>query len=164
MCASHPFDINRRRRFLDIRCQRGNVLFALLLFLESLPSGKSRQAGGRLLHEGLLVREVYHILGVEHVRPEGINGVVTNTRVHLDEELSRARRIEDTGVRQEDVHQTGILVEPQGVLALVRQEGADIDGEVLLVRQRRQERQRELVIIRGLVKIRRESVVIAQRF
>lgn len=50
------------------------------------------------------------------------------------------------------------------MLALVRQKGANVDGKVLLVRQRRQERQRELVVIRGLVKIRRESVVVSQRF
>lgn len=97
--VSHHFDtVNRHRRFLDIRYQRNNVLLALLFFLESLPSRERRQARRRLLHEGPLVREVYHILGIEHIRPEGINRVVTNTRIYFDEELPRARRVEDTGV------------------------------------------------------------------
>lgn len=90
MYISHHFDVHWRR-FLVLHYQRNNVLFALLLLLESLPSRKRRQAGERLLHESPFVREIYHILGIEHVRPEGINRVVTNTRVHLDEELPRAR-------------------------------------------------------------------------
>ena len=46
--------------------------------------------------------------------------------------------IEDPGVCQEDVQEAGTLAELQSVPALIGEQGAHVDGKVLLVGERRQ--------------------------
>lgn len=159
--SPYPVDVHRRGGLIVLR-RRG--AFVLLLLLQDFPPGKGLRPAGRLLHERPLVREIDHVLRVEDVRPEGVDGVIPYAGVDLDEELPRARRVEHAGVGQEYVHQPRVLVQAQYVLALVRQQRANVDGEVLLVWKRREERQCELIVIGWLVEVRREAVVITKRF
>ena len=46
--------------------------------------------------------------------------------------------VEDPGVSQEDVQETGTLAEFESVAALIGEESAHVDGKVLLVGERRQ--------------------------
>lgn len=118
---------------------------------------------GGSLHEISLVGEIDDILRIENVRPEGIDRVISDAGVNLDEELPRAGTVEYTGVGEEDIHEPRILVQSKRVLSFVRQERANVYREVLLVRQRRQQRQGKLVVVRRLVQVRRETIVFSQR-
>ena len=69
--------------------------------------------------------------------------------------------IVDPGVREQEVEEPGALGELDGVLALVGEERADADAEVLLVGQGRREREREAVVVRLAVDVRREVVLAA---
>lgn len=61
--------------------------------------------------------------------------------------------VEDTGVCDEMVKYARVLLEFEGVLAVARQKCTDVDGKVLLVRQRRQQRQVKTVIVGYLVDV-----------
>ena len=67
--------------------------------------------------------------------------------------------VEHPGVGQEDVEQPGTLAELQGVPALVAQERAHVDREVLLVGEGGEEGKAEPVVICLLIQIRGEAVV-----
>ena len=67
--------------------------------------------------------------------------------------------VEHPGVGQEDVQQPGALAELQGVSALVAQERAHVDGEVLFVGERGEEGKAEPVVVCLLIQIRGEAVV-----
>ena len=67
--------------------------------------------------------------------------------------------VEDPGVCQEDVQQPGTLAQLERVAALVGEKGAHVDGEVLLVWERREEGETQSVIVRLLVEVGGESVV-----
>ena len=67
--------------------------------------------------------------------------------------------IEHPGVGEEDVQQPGALAELQGMPALVAQECAHVNGEVLLVGERGEEGETEPVVVCLLIQIRGEAVV-----
>ena len=70
--------------------------------------------------------------------------------------------VEHPGVGQEDVQQPGTLAELQSVSALVAQERAHVDGEVLLVGEGREEGKAEPVVVCLLIQIRGEAIVRAE--
>ena len=67
--------------------------------------------------------------------------------------------VEDPGVSEENVQQSGTLAQLESVPTLVGEEGADVDGKVLLVGERRQEGESQTVVVRLLVEVGGESVV-----
>lgn len=108
--SSYPVDFHRRWRLISVL--RGRGAFVLFLPLQYFPPGEGLGAGGgRFLHERSFIRKIYHVLRVEDVRPERVDGIIPHTGINLDEELPRSRWIEDTGVRQEYVHEARIFVE-----------------------------------------------------
>ena len=62
--------------------------------------------------------------------------------------------IEDPGVGEKEVKKAWALAQLEGVPALVGEQGAHVDGEVLLVGQRGEEREAEPVVVRLVVDVR----------
>ena len=62
--------------------------------------------------------------------------------------------IEDPGVGEKKVKKAWALAQLEGVPALVGEQGAHIDGKVLLVGQRGEEREAEPVVVRLVVDVR----------
>ena len=62
--------------------------------------------------------------------------------------------IEDPGVGEKEVKKARALAQLEGVPALVGEQGAHVDGEVLLVGQRGEEREAEPVVVRLVVDVR----------
>ena len=70
--------------------------------------------------------------------------------------------IEDPGMGEQEVKKAWTLSQLEGVPALVGEQGAHIDGKVLLVGQRGEEREAEPVIVRLVVDVRRQTIVGSQ--
>lgn len=66
--------------------------------------------------------------------------------------------VEDASMCNKMVKYAWVLLELEGVLAIARQKRANVDGKVLLVGQRRQQRQVEAVIVGQLVNVCRQIV------
>ncbi len=67
--------------------------------------------------------------------------------------------IENACVTEKQIQQSRTLGQLERVPALVREEGADVDGEVLLVGKRGGQGQREPVVVRPLVGVHTEAVL-----
>ena len=72
--------------------------------------------------------------------------------------------VEDPSMGEQEVEEAGALAKLEGVPALVGEQGAHIDGEVLLVGQRREKREAESVVVRLVVDVRRQAIVGSQIF
>ena len=70
--------------------------------------------------------------------------------------------IEDPGMGEQEVEKAGTLAQLEGVPALVGEQGAHVDGKVLLVGQRGEEREAEPVVVRLVVDVRRQAIVGSQ--
>ena len=70
--------------------------------------------------------------------------------------------IEDPGMGEQEVKKAGALAQLEGVPALVGEQGAHVDGKVLLVGQRGEEREAEPVVVRLVVDVRRQAIVGSQ--
>ena len=72
--------------------------------------------------------------------------------------------IEYSSMSKQEVQKSGALPQLEGVPALVGEQGADIDGKVLLIRQGGQQGEAQPVIVRLPVDISREPIVCSQVF
>ena len=70
--------------------------------------------------------------------------------------------VEDASVGQEQRHQLGVLLQLHGVLALVGEQGAHVDGEVHLVGQAREQRQHQFVVVARRREVRRQPIALAE--
>ena len=70
--------------------------------------------------------------------------------------------IEDPGMGEQEVKKARTLAQLEGVPALVGEQGAHVDGKVLLVGQRGEEGEAEPVVVRLVVDVRRQAIVGSQ--
>ena len=70
--------------------------------------------------------------------------------------------VEDPSMGEQEVEEAGALAKLEGVPALVGEQGAHVDGKVLLVGQRGKEREAEPVVVRLVVDVRRQAIVGSQ--
>ena len=70
--------------------------------------------------------------------------------------------IEDPGMGEQEVKKARTLAQLEGVPALVGEQGAHVDGKVLLVGQRGEKREAEPVVVRLVVDVRRQAIVGSQ--
>lgn len=70
--------------------------------------------------------------------------------------------VEDASVGQQQGDELGVLLQLHGVLALVGEQCANVDGEVHLVGQAREQRQHQLVVVARRREVRRQPVALAE--
>lgn len=75
---------------------------------------------------------------------------------------SKRTVVEDSSVRQQQRDEFGLFFELHGMLALVGQQRAHVNGKVHLVRETRQERQHQFVVIGWRDEIRRQPIALAE--